>query len=217
MLKYINFFSTFFALAYLLKVFVDTKIDTFQQPINPREKEMFFIDPALNTNQALRYDQQCQMYQNLIMNPNTQKLGDVFNLSIDTMHNLSFYLLIVNLIILCFYLIVIISSVIIDISPNNGYIAIYVIFASSCITIIGMILGFILFAFMLYYYIGSDARAYSGFLSCRNVNYPGFDKFKIVKTFNFDFIVFSTLNIISMFCSFYSYRSKKNAQNEENA
>ena len=100
---FLTILSFIYAFIFLIYVYHDTIIDIFQEPLNPGEKEQFFIDPALNPNKTLKYDRQCQMYQDLIMKPSTKKLGDVFKLNYEPIHNNSYYIIIINIFIIFSY------------------------------------------------------------------------------------------------------------------
>ena len=202
----LGFVSTILAFIYLIKVYGDTKIDIFQENIIPGEKDNYFIDPALNPDQTLKYDQYCKVYQEIIMSPNTKKLGDVFTLNTESIHNQSFYLIFINLYILLFYVFLFVAFILFIIAPPcAGCIAIVLVIFTLILFVI-MIIANILFFILIYNYYNGDTSIYNSFLQCRNVNYEGFRRYRIVEVFRKDFIYFMTYNIISIISSFFANR-----------
>ena len=202
----LGFVSTILAFIYLIKVYGDTKIDIFQENIIPGEKDNYFIDPALNPDQTLKYDQYCKVYQEIIMSPNTKKLGDVFTLNTESIHNQSFYLIFINLYILLFYVFLFVAFILFIIAPPRaGCIAIVLVILTLILFVI-MIIANILFFILIYNYYNGDTSIYNSFLQCRNVNYEGFRRYRIVEVFRKDFIYFMTYNIISIISSFFANR-----------
>ena len=211
--SFIGFISTIVAFIYLIKVFGDTKIDIFQQPIHPGEKEKYFIDPALNPDQTLKYDQTCQVYQDVIMNPNTKKLGDVFTLNIETIHIKSYYIIFINVFILLYYIFIFIFVILfIAARDNQACLACLAVAFGllSIIIIFVMVIANILFFIIIYNYYSGDTNAYNSFLECRNVNYEGFSRYRIVEVLKNDFFYFMIFNIISIISSFFANRNKEN-------
>ena len=209
--EFIGFFLTIlsfiYAFIFLIYVYHDTIIDIFQEPLNPGEKEQFFIDPALNPNKTLKYDRQCQMYQDLIMQPSTKKLGDVFKLNYEPIHNNSYYIIIINIFIIFSYTYFILAICAIKFFPDLffSFGSIKIIF--NVTIYIAALLESILFLLVLYYFYSGDTYSYNNFLECRNVNYPGFVKFKNIERFKSDFSFFVFFNVINALCKFF-YKKK---------
>ena len=206
----LGFIVSLLALYYLILVYRDTKIDVFQKPIEPGEKEKYFIDPALNPDQMLKYDQQCQAYQDIIMNPNTKKLGDVFNLNVEAVHNNSFYIIFINLFVIFFYAFIFIALIFLALASNSmACFAIIVVILSLAAFII-MIIGFIYFFVIIHNFYSGDTNAYISFLDCKNVNYSGFGKYRIVEEFKSDFKWFMIYYTFSMIFSFFTNKKDNN-------
>ena len=62
---------------FLYKVYINTSVDPLQIPFNFEEKKQLFRDSFQNTNEFHDKDFKCKTYEELIMEPKTQKLGDV--------------------------------------------------------------------------------------------------------------------------------------------
>ena len=207
----IGFVVSLLTLYYLFKVYEDTKIDIFQKSIEPGEKENYFIDPVLNPNQMLKYDQQCQAYQDIIMKPNTKKLGDVFNINAQTIHKNSFYIILINVFIIFFYVVLFVSLILIGFSSGSIGCLAFVIFILSFAAIIIMLIGFIYFFVIIYNFYSGDTNAYISFLECKNVNYSGFNRYRIVEEFKSDFKWFMIFNIIGIVLGFLNNKRDNNS------
>ena len=201
-LHLVNVIATITAFVYLIKIYYDTKIDVFQQKIVVGEKENYFIDPAQNPNQLLKYEPQCQIYEKKIMEPNTQKLGDVFKLNMGIVHTRIAIILFINISILIFLLIFILAIVLIKLIPTIGTIFGIFILVFSIVMYIAMIVSNIIFILLIYSYYSGDTNTYNNFLSCKNVNYDGFSRYRIVEKFRYDFKYFMIFNIISLILNF---------------
>ena len=215
MQTYLGFFASILSFYFLLRIYSDTRVDILQQPISPQDKQMFFIDPALNSDKRLRDDLQCQTYQNLIMEPKTQKLGDVFNLNVVPIHNRAFEILILIGVILLIYVALILGALIIVCVPSSELIVNYIMYIAGIVMIISstlMTLGLIL---LLYFFFSSDSGEYSRFLECRNVNYLGFAKFRDAETLRSDFYLYLICNIINMIINYSINKNKKKDENKE--
>ena len=74
-------------LVYLFKINADTKIDAFQQPFKPGEKDKFFTFYTNITSADIGMN--CELYGEAILNSKVNKLGDVFYLNIENIHTKS--------------------------------------------------------------------------------------------------------------------------------
>ena len=212
----IGFISTIVAFIYLIKVYGDTKIDVFQQPIHPGEKEKYFIDPASNPDQLLKYDRQCQVYQDVIMNPNTKKLGDVFTLNTESIHNQSFYIIFLDVFLLLFYVFFFIAIIFYIVVPQSATCLGVTLVIFGFINLIIMFITNILFFILLYNYYSGDTNAYNSFLECKNINYIGFSRYRIVEALKNDFFYFMIFSIISLITSFIANRNKEDNNQSRN-
>ena len=99
----------------IFQILSDTKNDAFEQQISLGEKEKMFY--GTNTNPLIDSSIigiKCEMYQNIIMDPKISKMGEVFNLNINLIHDKIYSLLIVEVlafVFLVFYFICMIISV----------------------------------------------------------------------------------------------------------
>ena len=209
-LNTINTIVTIIAFVYLIKIYNDTKIDVFQQKIEIGEKGNYFIDPAQNPNQLLKYEPKCQAYEKTIMNPTTQKLGDVFKIDMETINGRIFFILVVNILVVAFILFILVESILVMILPGILNCLSIVLIALSIAVYVGLILSNIVFLLLIYSYYSSDTNTYNAFLTCKNVNYDGFSKYRVVEKFKYNFKRFMIFNIISMLLSFILNRDNKN-------
>ena len=205
----ISFITSVLSLIYLFIIYNETKIDVFQQPFYPGEKQGYFKE-NVNMNPRFGYDQQCMKYQEVIMNPSTNKLGDVFNLNFESIHNKSFYIIIINLFIISFYIFLIIAFIIISCSPICAKLLSCIILFLSLAILFLMILVTILFVILLFSYYNGDTYSYYSFLKCKNVNYGGFSRYRVVEAFKSDFKLFMIFTIISLLASYLSDDLKGN-------
>ena len=212
LLNTINTIVTIIAFVYLFKIYNDTKIDVFQKNIEIGEKENYFIDPAQNPNQLLKYEPKCQAYEKMIMNPTTQKLGDVFKINMETINGRIYFILIVNILIIAFFLFIILEGILLIILPGISACLAIVLLALSIALYVGLILSNIIFIVLIYSYYSSDTNAYNDFLTCKNVNYDGFSKYRVIEKFKYDFKRFMIFNIVSMLLSFILNRDNKNRE-----
>ena len=64
------------ALVYLIKIRSDIKFDTFQEPflVGQKDKLFTFYSNITSANIGIK----CELYEEAILNPKVNKLGDVF-------------------------------------------------------------------------------------------------------------------------------------------
>ena len=178
---------------------------------------MFFVDPASNPNKRnFRDGQECQTYQNLIMDPKTTKLGDVFNLKVVSIHNRAFELLILNIFIILAYLIILLGAEIIKCIPGIELIMSIVMYAAGIAIYIAMPLMTLGFILILYFFFSSDSGEYKRFLECRNVDYLGFARFRDAEALRSDFYFYLFCNLIPLLLGYSADKPKKPVENEDN-
>jgi len=90
------FFFTVLKLIFLYRLYKDTEYDPFQQLFEKDEKNNFF---TRNYNKKTKVKLECSFLENLIMEPDTVKLGNIFDLRYFVFHSTSYFLFIVNILI----------------------------------------------------------------------------------------------------------------------
>ena len=95
------------ALVYLIKIRSDTKVDTFQQPFQPGQKDKLFTFYSNITSANIGI--KCELYERAILNPKVKKLGDVFYLNIESIHTRSTQLLILYVVLIVYSFLTILS------------------------------------------------------------------------------------------------------------
>ena len=194
-----------FTLVYIFKIYGETKVDIFQNQFNPGEKEKFFTPLSQNPEQLLNIEPQCKNYQEQIMNPNTKKLGDVFHLNTASVHRKAFYYIIITITFIVICVMFIILMVLIAISSANSSlrtIASLILLILSLVSMVVIILSLINFIALFYSYYSGDTTTYYEFLRCKNVNYEGFSRYRIVEILKSDFRTFVQIIIFNMILSF---------------
>ena len=73
-----------------------------------------------------------------------------------------------------------------------------------------MFLGFIYFLVIIYDFYSGDTNAYISFLECKNVNYSGFSRYRIVEEFKIDFKRFMIYNVLNMVFGFFINKKDNN-------
>ena len=89
-----DFICLFAAFLFLYIVYIDTKIDPFQQQLGFQEKKNFFLLLPHESKKILK-DNQCDKLVRLIVDPKTKKLGDVFESNIDSIHICAYIMILV--------------------------------------------------------------------------------------------------------------------------
>ena len=209
-----NLIIIILCIEYLLGVYSDTKIDTSLYQFEPGEKESFFIDPSQNTNQRLIYDKKCQLYQEKIMNPNVQKLGDVFKFNIPFIHSKSGILTDLVIFMIIFFFFSFIYVLFIACIPVIAGICSIIFFIGVILMILAQILILVVFILLLIDYYSGDTNTYYNFLFCRNVNYNGFNRYKNIENLRIDFRKFFIFQILSMILSYITQITSKREKNE---
>ena len=196
--SFISLALTIIVLVSLFSIRTDTATNPFAKQFEPGEKEHFFYD--LKTNPLIlpiEIGVKCQMYQNTIMDPNVTKLGDVFKLDIDIIHdkiNSLIIIAIMSFVFLIFYFICLVISM-----KTRSL----TLICLSCIMVIAS-LGFAIANLILLYklivtYYYSDMNQFIEFLQCKNVIREGFNKYLFVENLHkhvATFIIYSIIQIV---------------------
>ena len=168
------FFFTVLKLIFLYRLYKDTEYDPFQQLFEKDEKNNFF---TRNYNKKTKVKLECSFLENLIMEPDTVKLGNIFDLRYFIFHSTSYFLFIVNILIygsvLLFILLVMLQK--------------FFNFMTRLVELSSGIYQFFLFGLgiaVLYYniiiissYYNGNSAYYLAFLECPNVNSDEFKKY----------------------------------------
>ena len=203
---------TIFLFINIFKILSDTNHDAFQKPFAIGEKETLFY--TKETNPLVIPSEigiKCEMYQNAIMNPKVSKLGEVFNLNIELIHDQIGRLLIVvvlSFVFLVFYIICFLIAIKKK-SVTLGCLSCLMILASVSFAVAIFVL---LYKLIIIFY-KSDMKQFIEFLKCKNVNRAGFANYLYAEKLYDHFIMFVITSIIHIFFNISSSQNiNKNAQ-----
>ena len=198
-------------LAVIVLVFLirsDTSKNYFNEQLTQEEKNIFFYNTE--TNPLLQPSEigiKCQMYQNIILDERVTKLGDVFNLNIELIHDKTTALLILWISCLIFTIFCMICFFA-NIRTQN-----VTIICLSCCMLIGSfifaIANFILLYKLILAFYYSDMNQFVQFLKCRNVVREGFSKYLYIEDLHYHIALFILCSIVQMGMQF-------NNNNDEN-
>ena len=196
---------------YLFKIRSDTKLDTFQQPFQPGQKEKLFTFFSNTTSADI--GMKCELYEGAILNPKVNKLRDVFYLNIESIHSKTTYLLILYILTIPVLSLTFLGLGCLELSSSLGALcfAWLAILANFAI----LILNFVLYALMIISFYKGDTHRFIEFLSCANVNREEFGNYLFVEKLNKDFKIFMIFNLISLFMAYNSNRNKKANESKE--
>ena len=195
----------------ITEVFSDTNYDAFQQPFTSGEKEILFYtkdtNPSINPS---RINIKCQMYQNAIMNPKISKLGQIFNLNIELIHEkITSILIIIGLLLIMvgFYFI----CLKISIRRQNTSIRwlILILIIGGFILVIAM---FILLYKVIAIFYKSDMIQFIEFMNCKNVNRDGFGNYLYAENLYGHFIWFVIMIFLHIIVNVVPSQNNKNEQ-----
>ena len=131
---------------------------------------------------------------------NTKTLGDVFELNIRKINMcalLLIFILYYRLFSYVFLSIFALSRNFLQSKFRRLFIFFSIIYTAIIYSITYIILfEFITFISIVYNFFSGDINNFIKFLSCKNVNYDGFDRFRIVEEIKSDFIMYFILKII---------------------
>ena len=208
-----SFIISISALVYLLKIRADTKVDTFQQPFQPGEKEKLFTFFTNITSADIGMN--CELNAEAIMNSKVKKLGDVFNLNIKTIHSKSNQLLFLFVLVLVFLVLFVLS--VYSLSKNDSIFSL----CFACLILIGnfaiLILNFLIFVLMVISFYKGDTHKFLDFVECVNVNKAEFGKYMFAEKLNKDFKVFFVIYLISLILNYNTgSKSRENERKDQN-
>ena len=171
-----------------------TSKNYFNEQLTQEEKNKFFYGTETNPLlQPLEIGIKCQMYQNIIMDEKITKLGDVFNLNIELIHDKTTALLILwidYIIFAIFYIICFFANIRTQNMTN--------IFLPCCCLIGNFIFNiatFILLYKLILAFYYSDMNQFVKFLKCRNVVREGFSKYLYVENLQYHIALFILCSI----------------------
>jgi len=200
-------------LAVIVLVFLirsDTSKNYFNEQLTQEEKNIFFYNTE--TNPLLQPSEigiKCQMYQNIILDERVTKLGDVFNLNIELIHDKTTALLILWISCLIFTIFCMICFFA-NIRTQN-----VTIICLSCCMLIGSfifaIANFILLYKLILAFYYSDMNQFVQFLKCRNVVREGFSKYLYIEDLHYHIALFILCSIVQM-----GMQLSNNNNNDEN-
>ena len=158
----------------LYRIYVDTIVDPFKDYFLKDEKEKFFTK---NYNNEKELELDCSFFEHMIMEPDTIKLGNIFNLNYFTINSSSFFLIISDIILYCLILLLLLL----------GMLSKFSVFFSRLFLVYIQLCGWFLFAYgvqalifnyyLLSSYFNSNTAFFLDFLKCPNVNLDGFKKY----------------------------------------
>ena len=174
-----------------------TSKNYFNEQLTQEEKNIFFYNTE--TNPLLQPSEigiKCQMYQNIILDERVTKLGDVFNLNIELIHDKTTALLILWISCLIFTIFCMICFFA-NIRTQN-----VTIICLSCCMLIGSfifaIANFILLYKLILAFYYSDMNQFVQFLKCRNVVREGFSKYLYIEDLHYHIALFILCSIVQM-------------------
>ena len=193
----LSFSLTIAVIVFIFLIRSDTSKNYFNEQLTQDEKNKFFYN--FKTNPLIQPSEigiKCQMFQNAIMDENVTKLGDVFDLNIELIHDKTTSLLILwisSLIFTIFYLV----CFCINIRSQN----LTIICLSCCILIGSFIFAIANFIFLYklilaFYY--SDMNQFVQFLKCRNVVREGFSKYLYVEDLHYHIALFILCSLVQI-------------------
>ena len=207
----VGFIISICALVYLFKIRMDTKVDTFKQPLETGKKEQLFY--SSNTTSSQDYGIKCELYQNAIMYSKVTKLEDVFNLNIESIHTKSTQLLIILTLTIIFLVLSILG--IYFISPTKYIFAVFFYSILVLINLALFICNLIITALLILDFYKGDTQNFIEYLNCANVNREEFSNYFFAEKLNKDFKVFIVLNFIGLFINYNLIRKRRNNEQEQ--
>ena len=198
------------AFVYLFKLRSDTKVDTFQQPFQPGQKEKLFTFYSNTTSANIGI--KCELYERAILNPKVNKLGDVFYLNIENIHSKINQILILYVVMIVVLFLSVLSMYFLEVTESVGALcfAFLMIFGNFAL----LILNFVLSVLMVLSFYKGDTHKFNEFLSCSNVNREEFGNYLFAEKLNKDFKIFIILNLICLFMAYNSNKNKNKKKNE---
>ena len=176
----------------------DTSKDIFNEEFAPGEKEKLFYNIDKNSIiQVSEIDIKCEMLQNAIMSPKVTKLGDVFSINTEVIHDKTSTLLIIwfaAFSLSIFYFI----CVFLNLRSNN-----FTIVCLSCafimFTFASVIINLIALYRLIRAFYWSDVNQFLKFLKCKNIVRDEFSKYYFVEDLYYHVFYFIIFSILQMF------------------
>ena len=193
----LSFALTIAVIVFIFLIRSDTSKNYFNEQLTQEEKNKLFYNPGNNPLiQPSEIGIKCQMFQNAIMDEKVTKLGDVFNLNIELIHDKTTSLLILWICCLTFTIFYLVCFFINIRSQNMTIICL------SCCILIGSFIFAIanlifLYKLILAFYY-SDMNQFVQFLKCRNVIREGFNKYLYIEDLHYHIALFIICSLAQM-------------------
>ena len=177
-----------FELIYLYRIYNETKTDPFQQPLGFEEKKKFFnytINYELYMN---KFDYNCKVYQDLILEPDTKKLGDVFNIKTEIIHYGCIFSFLTAYILFWFAFLPLVLNPCLKMTCRS--LISFFLQNIACSNLTSALIGpinIIVIIISINSFYNSDINAYFDFLTCENINYAAFEKYRNIESLKTDF------------------------------
>ena len=211
----ISFCLTIAVIVFIFFIRSDTAKNVFEDVLTQEDKNKFFYAPGTNPLiQPSEIGIKCQMFQNAIMDPKVTKLGDVFSLNIELIHEKTTSLLIIwisSLVVTVFYFICFFK--------NLGSHSVTIL-CLSCVFLIASfvfaIANFILLYRLIIAFYYSDMNQFIQFLKCKNVARDGFSKYLFVEDLHYHVALFIIFSIIQIGSNINKDNSSENRRERNN-
>ena len=193
---------------YFIYLYKNTKKDIFQEPFEEGEKDqLFFLDLNTTINEL-----KCELNEYVIMNPSVEKLGDVFDLNIKSIHKDLIILFAINIILFTMSILYLTFFYFCQNKENTiFFVSLFFLILITTLSICQII--FIIRA--IFSFFTGDTYRFVKFLSCPNVNKEGFTKYLFAEKLYKDFKFFIIVNIINSFLS--KFNTNGNVGGKENS
>ena len=186
-----------FIIITIFRLYKDTEINPFQINFGFEEKKNFFRYNINYDAYMTEKEKKCKINQDLIMDPSTNKLGDVFELNFSKIHFYCFLILIATIFSLFSELFIKVSDLFSHIYPQKSIPALKDL--NSLFNIISgcsILLSFLLLIPLFKYYLKGEIDEYYEFLTCKNVIYDAFERYRSAENLRHDLRKFGFLFII---------------------
>lgn len=199
----------------ILKIKSATEKNPFVQELSPEDKAKFFISPDANPLiNPSEIGIKCRMYQNAIMDPSVTKLGDLFDLNIEQIHQKIRTLLIISILSFVFLIFSLICMLYTLKKQSVGLICL------SCIMLVASIIfavaNFVLMYKLLVIFYYSDMNKFIEFLKCKNVYRDGLNDYLFVEDLHSHVGYFIAFSVIQILWNLSTSKSNDNGKKEEN-
>ena len=197
LVRIIYIIITILTFVYLIKVYNDTKTDPLQDNLDVEEKKKFFKYIAQYEEEMNTFEIKCKKYQDFILESEITKLGDIFHLNIWTIHFCSYIIIFIFIFHISLTLLV---PCLKECAKATNDLIIGLLFSSLRDINLGLpTANFVIIIFMINSFYNGDINTYYDFISCDNVNYDKFEKYRSVENLKINFWMFMCLQIV-LFC-----------------